>query len=105
MARPQMVTRTFTTTKAKLLAVRVSNERTEFVDITLPRTYKDAAEILKFLGKHNTDPDLKYVHVVSKEEVETLYGMDEADFIAHAKILPPRVKNENAEDSDNADNQ
>ena len=98
MARPQMVTRTFSTTKVKMLAVRVSTEKTEFVDLVLPRTYKDKDEIKKIADKLNADPDLKYVHVVSYETEDTLYGMDEADFIAHAKILPLRAaKTENTE--------
>ena len=29
---------------------------------------------------------------VDTEEIETLYGMSEADFIAHAMILPSRKK-------------
>ena len=95
MARPQMVTRTFQTTKAKLLAVKVSTEQTEIVEITLPRTYKDNNELLKAIGKQNGNPDLKYVHVISSEVTETLYGTKEADFIKYAEILPPRVAKEN----------
>ena len=33
---------------------------------------------------------VKAVHIVSTEQVETLYGMTEQDFMEHAKVLPPR---------------
>ena len=36
--------------------------------------------------------NVKPVHVISTEEVETLYGMSEQDFITSAKILQPRTK-------------
>ena len=97
MARPQMVTRTFSTTKVKMLAVRVSTEKTEFVDLVLPRTYKDKNEMMKAAEKQNTNPDLKYVHIVSHKTEETLYGMSEAKFIANAEILPPRAAKTDAE--------
>lgn len=99
MARPQMVTRTFQTTKVKLLAVTVSTEKTEIVELVLPRTYKDNKEILKAVEKSNENPDVKYVHVVSTEVEETLYGMLESDFIKHAKILPPRSAKEEIENA------
>lgn len=97
MARPQMVTRTFVTTKAKILAVDVPTEKTSIVELTLPRQYKNNAEVLKMAQKTCNNPDVRYVHVISTENVETLYGMSEADFIAHAEILPPRSKNEEPE--------
>ena len=34
---------------------------------------------------------IKAVHVVDTEEVETLYGMTEQEFIENAQILPPRA--------------
>lgn len=99
MARPQMVTRTFVTTKAKILSVKVSTEKTEIEEITLPRTYKTNDEILKIAQKNYGDNDTRFVHVIEKEEVETLYGMSEADFLKHAKVLPPRgTKNDGATD-------
>lgn len=101
MARPQMVTRTFTTTKAKLLSVKISTEETEIVEITLPRTYKDNNEILKVAQKNCDNEDTRYVHVISAETVETLYGMSEADFLKYAAVLPPRpAKTVNEEAAD-----
>ena len=34
--------------------------------------------------------ELKAVHIVAKEEIETLYGMPENVFIEHATVLPKR---------------
>lgn len=101
MARPQMVTRTFTTTKAKILAVKVSTEQTEIVEITLPRLYKDNNEILKIAQKNCDNPDMRYVHVVSSEQEEVLRGMTEADFLKYSKVLPPRTAKTEAEESEN----
>lgn len=98
MARQPMVTRTFMTTKVKILAVNVENEETSTVELVLPRTYKDKAAMLKMAQKIIDNEQLKYVHVIDFEEVETLYGMSESDFIIHAKVLPPRsVATENTE--------
>ena len=33
---------------------------------------------------------VKAVHIVDSEEIETLYGMTEQEFIQYAKVLPPR---------------
>lgn len=99
MARQPMVTRTFLTTKVKILGVNIHDEKTCVVEMTLPRQYKDEKEILKTAEKLNEDESLRLVHVLSTEVVETLYGMPEADFIAQAKPLPPRSSvKEDAED-------
>lgn len=99
MARQPMVTRTFMTTKAQILAVNIHDEKTYVVEMTLPRQYKDDKEILKTAEKMNEDESIRLVHVLSTEVVETLYGMPESQFVALAKPLPPRsgVK-EDAED-------
>jgi len=41
----------------------------------------------------NTD-EVKAVHIVDKEEVETLYGMTEQDFITNSTILDPATRKE-----------
>lgn len=101
MARAPQVTRTFTTTKAKILAVNVSTEDTEIVEMVLPREYPDDKALLKQAEKQNDNLELKLVHVVAKETVETLYGMSEADFLKYAKPIPPRSVKEDA--ANNAD--
>ena len=42
--------------------------------------------------------NVKPVHVLSTEEVETLYGMSEQEFITLAKIMPPRTTAKETED-------
>lgn len=101
MGRNAMVTRTFETTTVKLLAVRLSTEGTETVEMMLAKKYKDDAAILKQCEKLNADPDIKLVAVVSKVGDKTLYGMDEADFLKYAKPLPPRKVHETDESAEN----
>ena len=101
MARPQMVTRTIVTTKAKILAVEVSTEQTKIFEVTLPRVYKDNNEILKIAQKNCDNPDLRYVHVVSYEAETVLRGMSEAKFLEYSEILPPRTAKSESEKSEN----
>lgn len=90
MARIPMVTRTITTTKATVLCLDiVAGEPFNYV-VTLPRTYKDDKALMKQVSKVIDNDTRKAVHVVDKEEVETLYGMTEQEFINLAKQLPPR---------------
>lgn len=58
--------------------------------VVVPRTCKDDEKLLKKTKEVLETETLKPVHVVDKEEIETLYGMTEQEFIKHAKILPPR---------------
>lgn len=58
--------------------------------VVVPRTYKDDEKLLKKVKEVLETETLKPVHIVDKEEIETLYGMTEQEFIEHAKILPPR---------------
>lgn len=89
MAR-NMVTRTILTTKVTVLCMDVENREPCNTEVVLPRTYKDEAKLLK-AAKNAIDTDtMKCVSVVKTEVVETLYGMDEAKFIANAEVLPPR---------------
>ena len=44
---------------------------------------------------------LKAVHIVHKEEIETLYGMTEQEFIQYAKVLPPRNVANSDEENEN----
>lgn len=59
--------------------------------VVVPRTYKDNETLLKKVKEVLETETLKPVHVVSKEEIETLYGMSEQLFIEHAKVLSPRT--------------
>lgn len=92
MARVPMVTRTIVTTKATVMVVNIPQGETETKSIVLPRTYKDDKALLKQCTKVVDTEELKVVSVLAKEEVETLYGMTEQQFIETAKVLPPRTE-------------
>ena len=91
MARIPMVTRTIKTTKAKVLCVSIAENKTFEQEVALPRTYKDEKALMKQVKVVLENDNVKPVRVISTEEVETLYGMTEQEFISLAKILPPRT--------------
>lgn len=91
MARTPMVTRTFVTTKAIIMCLDVEAGEPFNKEVTLPRTYKDEKALLKKVKPLVETDTIKAVHVVDTEEVETLYGMTEQEFIENARILPPRA--------------
>lgn len=98
MARIPMVTRTITTTKAEVLCLDIMSAEPFNQTVTLPRTYKDEKTLMKKVAEIIDCENVKAVHVVAKEEVETLYGMTEQEFITLAKPLPPRGSNKNGEE-------
>jgi hypothetical protein len=97
MARVPMVTRTIVTTKVNVMCLDVQVGEPCNKVITLPRTYKDDEALMKKVRPLLETETLKAVHVVDKQEIETLYGMTEQDFIEHAKPLPPRNGVQDAE--------
>ena len=90
MARVPMVTRTITLTKAIVMCLNIEQGEPYNVSVTVPRTYKDEESLLKKIKPMVETDTVKAVHIVSTEQVETLYGMTEQDFMEHAKVLPPR---------------
>lgn len=96
MARIPMVTRTITTTKANVMCLDIESGEPCNKSVVVPRTYKDDETLLKKVKEVLETETLKPVHIVDKEEIETLYGMTEQVFIEHAKVQPPRkVEEEN----------
>lgn len=93
MARVPMVTRTIVTTKANVLCLDIVNGEPFNRDVVLPRTYKDEKSLMKAVSALIDNESEKAVHVVSSEEIETLYGMSEQDFINNAKVLDPANRN------------
>ena len=91
MARTPMVTRTIVTTKAIIMCLDVEAGEPFNKEVTLPRPYKDEKALLKKVKPLVETDTIKAVHVVDTEEVETLYGMTEQEFIENAQILPPRA--------------
>ena len=94
MARKPMVTRTIVTTKVNVLCLDIKSAEPFNKTVTLPRTYKDDKKLLKKVEEVVNTDDVKAEHVVNKEEVETLYGMTEQDFITNATILDPDTRKE-----------
>lgn len=90
MARVPMVTRTIIATKANVMCLDVQAGEPSNQVVTVPRTYKDDEALMKKVRPLIETETLKAVHIVDKEEIETLYGMTEQEFIEHAKVLPPR---------------
>ena len=94
MARASMVTRTMKTTKVIALVVNVDSQEVFTKEVLLAGTYDDEKALAKALNKAINDSANKFVAVRSTEVFETLYGMDENEFISKAKILPPRGSKE-----------
>ena len=98
MARKPMVTRTITTTKANVLCMDIQKAEPFNKVVTLPRTYKDDKTLMKKVQEVVETDTVKAVHVVDKEEVETLYGMTEQEFIQKAVVLDPETRRPEVEE-------
>lgn len=85
--RKPMVTRTFQTTKATVMCLDIDAGESVTKVLTLPRTYKDDEKLLKACEEAITEENIKAVHVVDTEVIETLYGMEEQKFIENAVVL------------------
>lgn len=94
MAKTPMITRTIQTTEVNVLCMDIKQGEPFNTTVTLPRTYKDNAAMLKAAAAVIDNEDTKAVHIVASEVKETLYGMTETDFIANADILPARTAKE-----------
>lgn len=96
MAKESMVTRTITTTIATILCLDIESGEACNRTVTLPRTYKKDADILKMAAKVMADePNVHPVHVVDIVVTEELYGMPESKFIANAERVTRVKKGEN----------
>ena len=97
MAREPMVTRTITATKIVALCLNIETAEPFNKEVTISGTFKDEKSMMKAAEKLLNTETEKAVHIVSSEEIETLYGMTEQEFIQKAKVLPPRPKKEKTE--------
>lgn len=99
MARQPVITRTITTTKVEMLAVNIDSKSTVSVEVTLPRTYKDDAAMLKMANKRNEDESIKFVAVTGTPAVESKrWGMTEEEFIDKGHEFPPYKSKDDTED-------
>lgn len=88
--RKPMVTRTFQTTRATVMCLDIVAGESVTRVLTLPRTYKDSKKLLKACEEAITEENVKAVHVVDTEVIETLYGMEEQKFIENAIVIPKK---------------
>lgn len=92
--REKMVTRTIVATKVTVLCADAIAGEMFDKELTLAGTFKDSKALMKAVSKAvdvDTDEDqIKAIRVKDASTYETLYGMSENDFIAAAKVLPPR---------------
>lgn len=92
--RKPMVTRTIILTSITALCVNPQTAETFDQEFTLTGKITDKDKVLKRVSKlYNTD-DCTIVAIRNLKEVNELYGMDEVDFIAGAKILDPATRKE-----------
>lgn len=82
-----MVTRTILTTKVNVLALNIETSEPFNAIVTLPRKYDNDDKLMKKVHEVFDTETQKAVHIVNKEVVETLYGMEEVDFVKYAQIL------------------
>lgn len=91
--RKPMITRTITTTEVTLMVADTEAGEIINQDVTLPRTYKNDEAIIKAARPLVETDTLKVVSVVRSEVSECLYGMPEAEFVAHAERITPNSEN------------
>ena len=94
MARKPMVTRTMTTTKAKVLCLNLGKKEAFEKEVALPNTFKGEDKLFKAISNVVNSETEKAVQILSSEECETLYGMPEQKFIENASILDPVTRKE-----------
>lgn len=92
--RKPMVTRTINSTKVVALCVNPQTADTYETIFMLKGKIDDKAKALKKLSKDYNTENLSIVAVRDLAEINQLYGMNEADFIAGAKILDPATRKE-----------
>ena len=92
MARTRMITRTITSTNAKILCCDVTTCETTIQSFTLTGEILDKEQILKIAKKEYETETLKLVAITETETSEELYGMLETDFLKYASKLNPGTR-------------
>lgn len=92
MTRKRMVTRTVEQTTAHVMTLDVTTAEVQVRPYDIGGHYTDE-ELLKKLQKLFQTDTLKLVHIESQYCKEVLLGMEEEDFIRHAKVLPTHTTN------------
>lgn len=92
--RKPMVTRTIISTRVRALCVNPQSAETFEDEFLLTGKIADKDKVLKRVSKLYNTENCTIVAIRDIKEVNELYGMDEADFIAGAKILDPATRKE-----------
>ena len=92
--RKPMVTRTIISTAVKALCVNPQTANTFEQDFILSGKILEKDKALKKVSKLYNTNECTIVAIRELKEVNELYGMDEEDFIAGAKILDPDTRKE-----------
>lgn len=92
-----MVTRSIAVTDVNLFCVNLEDHTTFEQSVTLPSTYKDDEKLMKAVEKVFTGEPVKPVEILGSSTRETLYGMEETEFLKYSKVLPPRGTKAGAE--------
>lgn len=93
MRKPK-ITRTIISTSVTALCVNPQTGETFDQEFTLTGKVTDNDNALKRVSKLYNTEDCIIVAIRNLTEVNELYGMDEADFMAGAKILDPVTRKE-----------
>ena len=101
MARTRMVTRTIVATLATALIADFENNalKSEVLKVGGYYAEPDDKDLHKAIKK--AYPDLVVAKITALDTEETLYGIEESEFLKIARVLPPR--NASADDTDDAD--
>lgn len=92
--RKPMITRTITSTRVRALCVNPQTAESFEEEFLLTGKIADKHKALKRVSKLYNTENCTIVAIRDIKEVNELYGMDEADFIAGAKILDPATRKE-----------
>lgn len=101
--RKPMVTRTITSTRVMALCVDPQTAETFEQEFVLTGKITDKDKVLKRVSKIYNTENCTIVAIRELKEVNELYGMDEVDFIAGAKILDPATRKEFNVDTESTD--
>ncbi len=95
MRTQKMVTRTITTKTIQFMGVYVS--KGEVANYTEENVAVKDGKELDYIKSHYETDDFKVVAITNIVMNELLYGMTEQEFLAHARVLPPRTKADDEE--------
>ena len=91
--KERMITRTITETVVTIMGIDTNSNMVSNVGFTFTGTFKDDDDIIT-AAKIDSIESFIPVKVVSKEEREILYGLEESVFVKYARVLPARTKTE-----------